>query len=337
MRVHPGLSFLVALSACNDNGLAVHNGAPVVSFSAPFDGAIFPAGEPVLLQARMSDDLTPREEMPVQWTSDLDGALSGILEYSDDTVDLAIGPGLAPGIHTLSVQVFDAKGRTATDAITVEAVANQPPEVAWLAPESSTAFVPEAPFAFVARVEDDFTAPEDITFALASSTTGPLTFEMSIHENTVEGTIVGGLTPEDQTLTLTAYDGGGESASVSLDVVPLRNAAPSVVMLSPAPDTVYTVDNLLISIEVADTDAFELSELTLAWSGIVDHPAIEVLEALPVHPDTDGTLSRYLAFDCDEMPDWGTPDTFVLEVQVTDLDGATASAEAEFSLMCHGG
>lgn len=326
--------FLLTLLACQDNGITVHNADPEVSISAPFEGAILPAEVPVTFVARPADDSTPLEELQVQWTSDLDGMLSGSVEFGDGEATTVVGEGISVGDHLLTVTVFDDQGANSSATVRVLASPNDPPSVQILSPEQGGSFEPDTALQLVAYLEDDFDAPEDLTLGLTSSVSGSVPFTSAMSGGTATLQIPDGLSADDQTLTLEAFDTGGAHADASVDLAVGRNAQPVVTLLSPTAEEVYEPPHFWVEVQIQDEGTLDYSDHELIWTGLVDSPYLDITSHLPAHPALDGSIETYVEFTCEAS---ATPNAFVFGVIVTDPGMARGSAEAEIQLRCTAG
>lgn len=95
--------------------------APTVNLVDPPSGSQFYDGDPVVLQATVSDALDAPEELALAWASDLDGTL-GSDPAAPTGVATLTATALSVGLHTLSLEATDRDGFVGSDAITVEIV-----------------------------------------------------------------------------------------------------------------------------------------------------------------------------------------------------------------------
>jgi hypothetical protein len=325
---------LALLFACHDNTLTVHNADPVVSISDPFGGATLPAEVPITLVVLASDDITPLEELQVQWASDLDGLLPGSVEFADGQASTVIGEGISAGDHMLTVTVFDEKGSSATDSVMVLAVPNEPPSVEILSPAEGDTFVAASPLQVVAFLADDFDAPDALSLGLTSSVSGTVPFTSALSGGTVTLDVSAGLTDEDQTLTLQVYDTGGQCTEASVGLRTARNSPPEVTLSSPVEGEVYEQPSLWVELTIEDPDTVDYSLHELIWTGLVDSPWVTITSHLPFHPSPDGTVGTWLEFTCEPTGSDQEPNPFVIGVTVTDPGAARGADEAQILLRC---
>ena len=103
---------------------ALFSSRPVVTISAPSDGAVVVAGDPVDLQASAFDAEDGDLSALLVWESSLDGVLGA---------GAALQTALSPGTHTISASVTDGSGNDGVGVVTVtsnEAGAGPPKLVA---------------------------------------------------------------------------------------------------------------------------------------------------------------------------------------------------------------
>ncbi len=109
------LALLLVVAACSP--AAPVNKPPVVTISSPIEGAAYSAGEPTVLAATATDDEDGDLSGGINWSSNLDGALSP--SAAGEVV-------LSAGSHLLTASVTDSGGAegSATVSVTIsEAVA----------------------------------------------------------------------------------------------------------------------------------------------------------------------------------------------------------------------
>jgi hypothetical protein len=186
--------------------------APIVTIVQPPGGATFYRGDPVPLQAVVTDDIDPRLGDLVEWRSDHDGALG---------IGGTIAPMLTAGDHAVSASVTDSDGLTGSDRVTVAVVpppaANTEPLVTITAPLDG----------------ETFTAAEAVGFAGTANDLedGPLTSSLSWTSDR-DGTIGQGggfatvLSEGVHDVTARAADGAGLEGSATVRVSIAAPAGP---------------------------------------------------------------------------------------------------------------
>ncbi|MEM7350688.1 MAG: hypothetical protein AAF657_07780, partial [Acidobacteriota bacterium] len=233
--------------------IQVDNTAPVTVITAPADGALFTAGDPVDLIATANDfedgDLTTS----IQWFSDVDGNLG-----TGGTVQTST---LSEGAHVITASVSDSGGLfdDASVNITIEP-ANTAPTVNILSPAGGASFFSADLIAFSGTASD----LED-----GDLTTG-LVWTSDLDGNLgTGGSVLANLSIGSHVISASVTDIGGlqGSAVVSIEVT---NTPPSVTISAPLDGSTF---NTGVSIDFAATASdFEDGDLTvnLSWSSDLD-------------------------------------------------------------------
>ena len=109
---------------------------PEITIEAPLEGALFQAGEEILLHAQVSDDGLATS-LAVAWSTNRGGSLGNALVDTEGKATLSLND-LVAGRHTLTVKVTDPEGlwRQASVEITVEGRPSRP--VLRISPENPT-------------------------------------------------------------------------------------------------------------------------------------------------------------------------------------------------------
>lgn len=93
-------------------------GAPVVEITAPADGSSYLLGETITFTGLASDTTTPAEGLLFDWSSDLDGPLTGAITGGGESA--LITGDLTEGLHQIMLSVTDADGEVGQDLVMVE-------------------------------------------------------------------------------------------------------------------------------------------------------------------------------------------------------------------------
>ena len=111
----------VSLVSCGDmdKGVVVHNTAPVVSFESPVEGSTFQVGASIEFVASVEDAESDRDELELEWTSDIDGLLEDDTTASADGTATFPTAGLGEGLHTITLKATDPRGEIGSDYMTV--------------------------------------------------------------------------------------------------------------------------------------------------------------------------------------------------------------------------
>ncbi len=324
------LLLVLACSNSHESGIKVHNTAPTGSVLFPPEGAVLAADAALELTARASDDTTPRDELRVEWTSDVDGVLFGeqLVEGTENSTH--IGRGLSEGLHTLTLTVIDGQGNRTTDSVVVDAVPNEAPTVDILSPGEGDLFG-EGPFEMVVHLQDDFDNPDDLILLLDSTEEGNIPFVSTGTGANRVLSVEEGLAPADTLLTVTVFDSGGLGADAGVELVAERNEAPIVTILSPVQGaSLGEVERIWVEVQIED-DSYDLTTIQLEWEGIVDMDwAME--EDLPSNPSIDGHVGRYL--DVSGCTDPNYQPEYLLGVTAIDEGGLETTAQIGFFVEC---
>lgn len=113
---------------------AVPNGPPEVVILDPAPGALFDPSHPLELAVRLQDDFDPVEELLVNVSSDVDGALTAEATFYGNLAFLRVTETLSPADHDISVRAFDTGGSVGQDVVELAARTNAPPEIVSLTP-----------------------------------------------------------------------------------------------------------------------------------------------------------------------------------------------------------
>ncbi len=262
------------------------DGAPLVVISSPAPGARIVPGAALFLVATASDTEDGSLSAAITWTSDLDGALGTGGTLAVDT--------LRSGLHTLTAAVTDANGATASDHVSV--LVNAPPVVTVTAPADGALFAPGDTITLTASASDTEDGDLGTLIAWASDRDGALG----------PGATISTTQLRSGTHTVTAAVSDTRGATTSAQLTLIVNAAPTVVIVTPAAGTVVAPGNPVLLAAVAlDTEDGDLGP-TVAWTAD---------EVMPLGRGTPLAVSSL------------TSGTHTLTATVTDGGGRQASAE----------
>jgi DNA-binding beta-propeller fold protein YncE len=97
---------------------AVLPGAPTARILSPAAGGRFQRGEPILFRGMVADDKDAASSLTVEWTSNLDGKLSGAAAGADGIAELTVST-LSAGAHVVTLKVKDAEGLSGSGLVTL--------------------------------------------------------------------------------------------------------------------------------------------------------------------------------------------------------------------------
>jgi hypothetical protein len=95
----------------------IQDNVPLVNIQAPNDGDWFDTVDTITFRGNVGDDTTPKEQIVVQWTSDLQGVLSAA--PPDSNGDTTFGTQLLGGTHVITLTAADLDGNIGRDTLVV--------------------------------------------------------------------------------------------------------------------------------------------------------------------------------------------------------------------------
>ena len=95
----------------------IQDNVPLVNISSPADGAWFDTVDSITFRGNVSDDTTAPEQVVVEWTSDIQGALSTALP--DSNGDTTFATPLLGGTHVVTLTATDLDGNIGRDSLVV--------------------------------------------------------------------------------------------------------------------------------------------------------------------------------------------------------------------------
>ncbi|MCB9673656.1 MAG: putative metal-binding motif-containing protein [Alphaproteobacteria bacterium] len=218
-----------ALVACNgaDKGFVVYNTPPAVTISAPLEGQVFDAGEPVYFTGQVVDD-SDVTALDVEWTSSLDGILPDADPPNPDGLVEFVSTALGSGTHVITLRATDAGNEQGEATVTIQVgdaeIPVDEPTIEIISPAPGITGIDGEPFTFAAHVEDANDPPAALSVELQSSSTGFICF--MVPDGSGNGSCQGTLPLGQHLLTFTVDDTDGFSASANVvfDVVDRNDA-----------------------------------------------------------------------------------------------------------------
>ncbi len=193
------------------------------------------------------------------------------------------------------------------------------PEVVFLEPANDELFVEGEEVVFRARAEDQETAREDLQLIWSSTRGGTLTVD-TLYEDDAVSIVISDLEPGEQTVSLKAIDERAQEAEGAVTVVIEENLAPSLSILSPTDEGIYST-GLAIPVEVqVSDDHFDAVDIELVWGG-----AATGAPDAPSAPDAQGTAE----FDLSALP----AAAYTIAITATDPYGKNISASVSFEVV----
>jgi len=194
------------------------NVAPTVTIDYPVTGDSFVEGANITFTA-VADDEDEEDEpqdLLVEWASGTDGFLGNDAPDSSGLLSLSTA-NLTLGSHIVSVTVTDPMGATATDQVYLEVVEeNEAPQVMITNPGSGDSVL-ESSVQLEGQATDDVDRPDFLAITWESDLDGVFNWDTASSAGDVLVN-TSGLSQGTHTITLSAEDTGGLSASDSIQL-----------------------------------------------------------------------------------------------------------------------
>ncbi|MDP3154525.1 MAG: PKD domain-containing protein [Archangium sp.] len=234
------------------------NRAPVVTISAPVNGAALLLGSQVTLTGSANDtEDGALGGASLAWSSSRDGALG---------TGLSLNTTLTQGVHVLTLTATDSMNATGRASITVSVNTpnNAAPLVTITAPANNTTVFQGSSVTFTGSGTDaEDGALTGAALEWSSSRDGVLGTGVSVTTTT--------LTAGSHLITLVGRDSGGNTgtATRTVQVLPM-NAAPTVTITAPANNTqVAAGTSLTFTATATDPEDGALTGMALRWTSSV--------------------------------------------------------------------
>ncbi len=233
------------------------NAAPTAAITAPANNSSFVQGIAVTFSGSGTDAEDGQlSGASLAWTSSIDGAIGSGASVTTSA--------LSVGTHVITLTARDSRNATGAAAITITVTANQPPVPTIAAPTAGATVVAGASVTFSGSAVD----PESGTLSGSS-----LTWASSLDGALGTGTSfsVNSLSVGTHSITLTARDALGASATTTVSLVVAANQAPTASITTPAANASF-VRGSAVSFSGTGTDAEDgaLSGASLSWSSSID-------------------------------------------------------------------
>ena len=204
---------VLLLVACGDNGLTVHNNAPVVSFTSPGEGATVHQGDTLMFVATVVDEQSPIADLTLAWTLDGTAQLTGEVTVTGDTVAMVPSSPFSPGEHVVALQAIDSAGESGADRVTLTVIENVVPSAAFLSPSEGASYLAGEPLS----VDVTFADADEVDLAsLGLTWSGSATEGATLPANAAsDGHVRLALSPDEgaHSLQVTVTDTHGATAS----------------------------------------------------------------------------------------------------------------------------
>ena len=213
------IMFCAMLVGCGntEKTVSVRNTAPAVTIQAPTSGSEFDEGEIVTFQAIIGDDADAPLDLSLTWSSDLDGAFENTSAVDVEGNVTWSTSNLSEGNHTITLQVVDTKGLSATDVVSLSVLeVDQLPDISMIHPSGDEYGMEGEDFEFVVQVHDEQDSPESLQIEFTSDIDGvfctPMADDIGVASCDAELSVTSGMS-EDHFLTYTVTDSDGNSRS----------------------------------------------------------------------------------------------------------------------------
>lgn len=237
---------------------SVGNTAPVVTISAPSDGATFTEGSVTSFAGTATDSEDGDLTANISWISSVDGAIG-----TGPTVNTS---NLSVGNHVVTASVTDNEGVAGSEsvAIVINSPSNEHPVVIISEPSNGSTFTEGDLISFTGTANDAEDGALTTSLAWTSSLDGSIgsgaTFDIS------------SLSVGNHIITASATDSGGATGlkSIEIDIDVFINQEPSVLISEPVGGTTFA-DGDSVTFTGAASD-FEDGDLTpnITWTSDID-------------------------------------------------------------------
>lgn len=210
---------LVLLSACGegDKTISVRNVVPAVTIQTPTSGTEVDEGEIIHFTAIVGDDADDAKDLALTWMSDVTGAFENSSTVDIDGNVIWSTSNIIEGNHTITLQVVDSGGLSATDSIKLSVLeVDQLPDISMIHPSGDEYGMEGETFEFVVQVNDEQDSLDDLDIEFESDLDGvfctPIADAIGKATCEVELSVTSG-TSEDHFLVYTVTDQDGNSRS----------------------------------------------------------------------------------------------------------------------------
>jgi len=188
---------------------ALANQPPTVAFTEPVVGPEYYTEFPLDLGLDLSDDFDAPADLTLSWASDVDGVLSpsGGPATSDGSWSGSVE--LDAGVHTLTIQVVDSLGASASDSVVVEVFGPNSVPACELEVVSTDVVVGDTVEVHLSA-SDTETASADLEASLDSNLDGVVLPAIAIPASGDKTEYLNGLSAGTHALTLRVVDGYGD-------------------------------------------------------------------------------------------------------------------------------
>lgn len=271
------------LSACNDQKLGRFNSPPEAAITSHLDGDSAPEGYALTLRGSASDPNDAAETLRASWYLGETRVCDALTPSAEGLTTCSITPGL--GADTITLEVWDPDGASASDKVTLQIVPTDAPQAAILAPLGDERLYADQKIAFQGRATDAEDPASALTLSWKSDLDGPLALDGET-DSTGLFTGAGWLGEGEHALSLTVTDTSGKTGvdQVIVQVGP-ANRAPSCAITSPEDGGAAASGTNVVFAGLAGDPDQPAETLTARWSSSLDG-----LLGAELQPDADGSL-----------------------------------------------
>jgi len=169
---------LPSLLACNSGTevkIASFNSPPVATIISPTNGDVFEEFESITFEAQIGDNYDEPPALTVNWSSDIDGILTGVLPADPNGVLLYTTSSLSVGNHAITLLVADNEGEQTLTYVQVEVLSlPDEPTIEILKPTVNDQTIEDQDFELVAEVWDARYALDTLLVDISSDIDGDL-------------------------------------------------------------------------------------------------------------------------------------------------------------------
>lgn len=234
----------------------VADSAPSVSINSPSSGSTFTEGQIINLDASAQDSEDGDISSDISWSSNIDGNLG-----TGDNIDVV----LSAGNHQITASVTDSAGNefSRTIDLTINAVADQPPQLAITSPSNGSSFNEGSTINFTATAVDNEDGNIGASIRWTSSIDGDIGTGASINSNLSNGA-------HSITATVTDSEGNQVSESLSIAVNAVSDEAPNLAITSPGNGSSFTEgESITFTASASDAEDGNIGS-SIIWSSNID-------------------------------------------------------------------
>ncbi len=241
---------------CTDNVALTMDSAPDVTITSPARGTVVDQGIPLDVTVVATDATDPEDALTATWSSDLDGVLGSGSPDSGGDLSFTLSD-LSAGSHTITVEVEDTAGLSATDtlSLTVNGLPSAP--VVSISPSS-----PVTADALTATIDTASVDPEGgaISYSYAWTADGDAT-------PAVTATVPASSTSKGQRweVTVTPMDSHGSAGTAATASVTIQDTPPVLTTVSLSPSSPTVDDTITANASASDADGDSVS-FGYAWT-----------------------------------------------------------------------